>query len=60
MEEAFVTCPHCWENISVLVDVSVNGKHQYVEDCEVCCNPLDFRILVNSFQIEAIEADMAQ
>ena len=35
MEEAFVTCPHCWENISVLVDVSVNGKHQYVEDCEV-------------------------
>ena len=60
MEEAFVTCPHCWENISVLVDVSVNGKHCYVEDCEVCCNPLDFRIHVGDFQVVAIEASIAQ
>ncbi len=40
MYEHFFTCPHCWEEISVLIDTSV--PHQkYVEDCEVCCSPME-------------------
>ena len=39
MEEYFFQCPYCWEEISMLVDTS--QPHQnYVEDCEVCCNPI--------------------
>lgn len=38
-EHAF-TCPYCWEPISVLLDLSVS-EQTYVEDCEVCCRPLD-------------------
>ena len=38
-EEYFFTCPHCWEEISMLLDISV-PRQDYVEDCEVCCNPL--------------------
>ena len=39
MEECFFQCPYCWEQISMLVDTS--QVHQnYIEDCEVCCNPL--------------------
>lgn len=40
MLEHFFTCPYCWEEISMLIDVSVPYQ-KYVEDCEVCCNPLE-------------------
>lgn len=33
------TCPHCWERITMLFDLSDTGQ-SYVEDCEVCCNPI--------------------
>ncbi|KAA5826261.1 CPXCG motif-containing cysteine-rich protein [Algibacter amylolyticus] len=39
MIEHYFTCPYCWENISMLLDASVN-KQTYIEDCEVCCNPI--------------------
>ncbi|MFA7686689.1 MAG: CPXCG motif-containing cysteine-rich protein [Moheibacter sp.] len=43
MYEQFFTCPNCWEEISMLVDVSVPYQ-KYVEDCEVCCNPLEITV----------------
>ena len=33
-------CPFCLERISVMLDPSEN-KQQYIEDCEVCCNPIE-------------------
>ena len=32
-------CPYCWESITMLLDLSVD-QQSYVEDCEVCCNPI--------------------
>ena len=43
MEEHYYQCPHCWEQVSVLVDVSQFAQ-TYIEDCEVCCNPIQFNI----------------
>ncbi len=40
MHEHFFQCPHCWEEISVLMDPSVPAQ-RYIEDCEVCCNPIE-------------------
>jgi hypothetical protein len=40
MYEHFFQCPYCWEEISMLLDPSV-AKQTYVEDCEVCCNPIE-------------------
>lgn len=39
MLEHFFQCPYCWEEISMLLDSSVIDQ-TYVEDCEVCCNPI--------------------
>ncbi len=39
MLEHFFQCPYCWEDISMLLDSSVS-QQTYVEDCEVCCNPI--------------------
>jgi hypothetical protein len=38
MQEHYFQCPYCWEEISMLLDPSVSSS--YVEDCEVCCNPI--------------------
>jgi transcription elongation factor Elf1 len=43
--EYFFTCPYCWEEISMVLDLSV-ATQTYVEDCEVCCNPIEVRYLV--------------
>ena len=40
MEEKKFICPHCWQNVSMLIDKSVD-KQNYIEDCESCCNPLE-------------------
>jgi transcription elongation factor Elf1 len=39
MEHSF-SCPYCGEEISMVLDVSVR-RQSYVEDCEVCCNPIE-------------------
>ncbi|MEO5788334.1 MAG: CPXCG motif-containing cysteine-rich protein [Gelidibacter sp.] len=56
MEEHFFQCPYCWEEISMLIDYSV--PHQsYVEDCEVCCNPIQITVTVSDGQLEAFSAE---
>lgn len=39
MYEHHFQCPHCWQNISMLLDESAFNQ-SYVEDCEVCCQPI--------------------
>jgi len=38
--EHFFVCPYCGEEISMVLDLSVR-RQSYVEDCEVCCNPIE-------------------
>ncbi|GAB4155266.1 MAG: hypothetical protein Tsb0033_04290 [Winogradskyella sp.] len=59
MEEYFFQCPYCWEQISMLIDV-FQRRQSYIEDCEVCCNPIQISVLTEdqnivSFQAESIE-----
>jgi hypothetical protein len=44
--EHFFTCPYCWDEISMVLDPSVRGQQVYVEDCEVCCNPIELRYAI--------------
>jgi hypothetical protein len=39
LEDHNATCPHCWETISLTLDLSV-PEQSYVEDCPVCCKPM--------------------
>ncbi len=41
--EVSVQCPYCWERFTILVDGSVEAQ-DYVEDCEICCRPIDFSV----------------
>lgn len=55
MEEQFFQCPHCWESISMLVDVSQRSQ-SYIEDCEVCCNPIQLHISIENQEIATFQA----
>lgn len=55
MEEYFYQCPYCWEQVSVLVDVSQSSQ-TYIEDCEVCCNPIQFHIQCLGQVLQSLEA----
>ena len=48
MIEQYFDCPHCWQNQLKLIDPSINSQ-MFIEDCEVCCNPLEFNISVSQF-----------
>ena len=51
----FLACPYCLEQIEVLVDTTA-GSQEYTEDCEVCCNPILFRVKMDAGKVIDIEA----
>lgn len=55
MNEHFFTCPYCWENISMLVDYSINSQN-YIEDCETCCNPIQIILKISENEITYFES----
>jgi transcription elongation factor Elf1 len=57
--EYFFTCPYCWEEISMVLDLSVTTQ-TYVEDCEVCCNPIEVRYLVEDGAIVDFSAQVLE
>lgn len=38
--ERRILCPYCNEPIVLLVDTSVDHQ-DYIEDCQVCCRPIE-------------------
>ncbi|MGD8311405.1 MAG: CPXCG motif-containing cysteine-rich protein [Gammaproteobacteria bacterium] len=38
-----VECPYCGEAFETLVDESA-GSQDYIEDCPVCCRPIEFQV----------------
>ena len=55
MLEYYFDCPHCWQNQLKMIDPSIINQH-FIEDCEICCNPLEFSIVVNDNSIESFRA----
>ena len=49
MIEHCFDCPHCWETQIKMIDPSVEMQN-FIEDCEVCCNPLEFDIYVKNYR----------
>ncbi|MDB4270695.1 CPXCG motif-containing cysteine-rich protein [bacterium] len=57
MYEHYFQCPYCWEEISMLLDPSIQQQN-YVEDCEICCNPIEISSQFNiSNELESFQAN---
>ena len=41
-----VFCPYCGQGIDIGVDQAGGEVQEYIEDCQVCCQPLSVRVTV--------------
>ena len=52
MIEHYFDCPHCWENQLIMIDSSVSNQN-FIEDCQVCCNPLEYELIVQDHVLQS-------
>jgi uncharacterized protein YbaR (Trm112 family) len=53
--EYFFACPYCSQQISMVLDASVRTQ-TYIEDCEVCCHPIEIRYAIDDGELSGFEA----
>jgi hypothetical protein len=57
-EEIFFICPYCAQQISFLIE-GLYGDQTYIEDCEVCCQPIQIMYRVEDGQVVDVETERA-
>jgi len=45
--EVQVACPYCGAHFETLVEAQASG-YSYIEDCRVCCRPVELRVRVGA------------
>jgi len=55
MIEYYFECPYCWENQLKMIDSTIE-KQIFIEDCEVCCNPIEFKLSITNNHIVSFSA----
>lgn len=58
--EASVKCPYCGETVAISLDPGSGSVQDYVEDCQVCCQPWRVMVTYNrdgSADVELEKAD---
>ena len=51
-------CPYCAEPISLVVDSSA-GSQSYIEDCQVCCQPMEITLEVDGHLLSGVRVERA-
>ncbi len=44
LETKHLNCPYCGEPIDVVVDCTMEAQ-KMIEDCQVCCRPIEFEVV---------------
>lgn len=55
MIEYHFSCPYCFESGLKLIEFTIRSQN-FIEDCEVCCNPIDFNIELKDGTITSFDA----
>ena len=59
IEARSITCPHCGEGIEIVVDLS-EPEQTYIEDCSVCCRPIEIRVSASEGEIIELETTASE
>ena len=52
-------CPYCGEELSVRLDISGGSKQSFIQDCEVCCRPIQITLGLKGEDVTSFSADPA-
>lgn len=53
MQFVLLSCPYCGEQFDTRIDLT-NGSCVYVEDCQICCQPMEIMIEVNEAGLQSV------
>lgn len=56
--EKRIRCPWCGESIDIVIDLSAGGQ-SYIEDCQVCCQPIEISYDVDDGELQSLRAERA-
>jgi len=56
--EIQIQCPHCGEVITSMADTS-QGDYSTIEDCEVCCAPMNIEVICEPGRVEEVRVSLA-
>lgn len=56
--EIQIQCPHCGEIITSTADTS-QGDYSTIEDCEVCCAPMNIEVICEPGQVKEVRVSLA-
>jgi hypothetical protein len=45
-------CPYCGEALSLVIDRSGGRRQAYVEDCVVCCRPIEVEVVIVDDEVD--------
>jgi len=54
LREWRIQCPYCGEENELLIDPSVD-EQDYVEDCQICCQPMRVHVSINGGEVVAVD-----
>mgnify|MGYP000374433025 FL=1 len=62
MEEIHIQCPYCLQAVTVLLDTGVYEYTTLIDDCEVCCRPIEISYktedgVISSYSYNSIEGN---
>ena len=58
IKETRIRCPFCDERLDIVIDTSA-GDQSYIEDCQVCCQPIQVTFRTTFEGLVEVEADCA-
>lgn len=47
LDSSEIFCPYCGESMQIDIDISA-GTQDYIEDCQVCCRPMEIHLQLDS------------
>ncbi len=56
IEDVEIVCPYCGETFVIEADTEA-GSYSAVEDCSVCCRPINIKIRCRPGAVEAIDVE---
>lgn len=58
IQEVEIQCPYCGAVYTTTVDTS-QGDHSTIEDCTVCCRPIQLHITCTMGEVEDVQVSRA-
>ena len=56
--ERRIHCPFCGESMTIVLDFSA-GDQSYIEDCQVCCQPMQISFELDGEDLVGLQVDCA-